>query len=235
MREHLIVALDVHDLARARDLVERLSPLVDYFKVGSELFTVAGREIIEYLHHKEKRIFLDLKFFDIPNTVAAVSRVVAEMGVFMFNVHALGGREMMEATVDVVREACAAKNIARPKIIAVTVLTSMDELNMKQIWGVERPVEEMVLRLALEAKDAGLDGVVASPREVKLIKEGVGQDFLVVTPGIRLASANVDDQKRTLTPSEAVECGSDYLVMGRPITRNPHPATVVRKIYGHNN
>ncbi|HEU4595477.1 MAG TPA: orotidine-5'-phosphate decarboxylase [Pyrinomonadaceae bacterium] len=232
-REKLIVALDVETAREARRVFEELRAAAGMFKVGSQLFTSAGPDFVRELVAEGARVFLDLKFHDIPNTVAAASREAARLGVALFNVHAAGGREMMRAAADALREEAArlGTEAARPRLIAVTVLTSADAATLEET-GVHTPtVEAHVARLARLAAESGLDGVVASPHEIATVRAAVGrEDFIVVTPGVRTASSAHDDQKRVMTPSEAVRAGADYLVMGRAILKAPDPARAAREI-----
>jgi orotidine-5'-phosphate decarboxylase len=216
-RERIIVALDVDSSEKANAVVEELRGDVGAFKIGLQLFTSAGPDLVRKLTSNGHRIFLDLKFHDIPNTVARAAVETAQLGVWMFNVHASGGGEMMERTVEEVSKVCESEDLVRPKIIAVTVLTSSDNNSLREI-GIESEVENQVVKLAQLTAKYGLDGVVASPRESSLIKQTVSSDFLVVTPGIRPASGTNDDQKRVMTAADAVANGSDYIVIGRPIT-----------------
>jgi len=213
----IIVALDFPDAPAALDFAGKLSPDACRVKVGKELFTAAGPAVIEKLVDRGFDVFLDLKFHDIPNTVAAAVSAAANLGVWMLNVHTLGGRRMLEAA----RNALA--HVSRPPLlIAVTILTSMDRQALSEV-GLQGSPGENVLRLARLARAAGLDGVVCSPQEVSALRQELGEDFLLVTPGIRLASDNVDDQKRIMTPQDAIRAGSDYLVMGRSVTRADAP------------
>lgn len=213
----IIVALDFPVEAAALVLVERLDPSRCRLKVGKELFTRLGPAFIERLAGRGFEVFLDLKFHDIPNTVEAACAAAADLGVWMVNVHASGGRAMMEAA----RERLA--SFAQPPLlIAVTVLTSLDAEDLEQIGCPGEPLDR-VLRLARLAQDSGLDGVVCSPREAALVRGGLGPDFVLVTPGVRPGGAVVGDQKRVMTPDEAVAAGADYLVIGRPITAASDP------------
>jgi len=215
-RERLIVALDVPEAAAARALVERLAGHVGLFKVGSQAFTAAGPELVREIVGRGQRVFLDLKFHDIPNTVAGAVASAAQLGVSLVTVHGLGGRAMLEAAV-------GALPAMGTKLLAITILTSHDEQTLGQI-GVNGGLVDSVRRLASLAKDAGTDGVVASPHEVGLIREACGRDFLIVTPGIRPAGAASGDQARAATPAAALAAGADYLVVGRPITAAADPA-----------
>jgi orotidine-5'-phosphate decarboxylase len=217
-QEKLILALDVETVDRALALFEELRDVVGMFKIGSQLFTAAGPDIVREIVAKGGRVFLDLKFHDIPNTVAAAGIEATRLGVSIFNVHASGGVEMMKRTADAVAETAVREGVERPKVIAVTLLTSMDDAALGEI-GIDTAAKQLVTHFARAAADSGLDGVVASPQEIKLICEAVAQpNFLIVTPGIRSATDAADDQRRTMTAAEAVRAGADYLVVGRPIT-----------------
>ncbi len=222
-RKRLIFALDVDSFEKARDWVEQLHEQVGLFKVGKQLFTRCGPRVVEMIRERGADVFLDLKYHDIPNTVAKAGVEACRLGVGMFNVHALGGLEMMRRTVEEVDAWCAQNLQERPIMLAVTILTSSTEETLRGV-GIERPVIEMVPRLARLAKDAGFDGVVASPQEVSLIREACGDDFFIVTPGVRPAFAALDDQKRVTTPAEAIRAGASHLVIGRPISAAPKPA-----------
>lgn len=223
MRQKLIVALDVSSADEARRLTKELEGAVGMFKVGSQLFTAAGPQFVSELVDAGQRVFLDLKFHDIPNTVAAAAIEATRLGVFMFNVHASGGPDMMMRTREAVLTVAAKESLVKPLIIAVTVLTSTDDATLQTV-GVSSSATEQVKRLALLAEASGLDGVVASPREVELIRGAViNQKFVVVTPGVRPKSASSDDQKRVATPALTIKSGSDYLVVGRPITNASNP------------
>ena len=229
-RERLIVALDVAEAEEAIGIVDILDSCVDIFKVGLELFTVAGPSIIDEIHRRGKRVFLDLKFHDIPTTVARAGVAAARKGVFMFNVHASGGIDMMRRCRDDVVAVCLKENIPRPKIIAVTVLTSMTQEVLKGELGLQHSLYTHVRHLAGMALKAGLDGVVASGHEAAMIKGHCGDRFLIVTPGIRPSWADSDDQARIMTPKKALGAGADYLVMGRAILRHPDPVRAVERI-----
>jgi orotidine-5'-phosphate decarboxylase len=220
-KDKIIVALDVPTATDAVSIVNELKGAVGAFKIGLQLFTSAGPDFVRKLVTWDARIFLDLKFHDIPNTVAKASIEAAKLGVWMFNVHASGGSEMMRRTVEEVAETCDRESIEKPLIIAVTVLTSSNNDTLKEI-GVVNETEEQVLKLAELTAKCGLDGVVASPNEVEPIRARIASnEFRIVTPGIRPSSATKDDQKRVMTPGSAVFKGSDYLVIGRPITSAP--------------
>ena len=201
------------------------------FKVGSELFTAEGPVTVRYLVTTGHKVFLDLKFHDIPNTVRAAAREAAELGVSLVNVHASGGRKMMEAALEGVRSARAAGSGAgeRPKVLAVTILTSLESGDLEEL-GISGTPVEAVIRLARLAKSAGLDGVVASPREISAMRQACGPGFLIVTPGIRPATAATNDQARIATPASAIAAGADYLVVGRPITGASDPVAAADAI-----
>lgn len=227
--DKIIIALDVEELDGALKLVGLLKDHVGAFKIGKQLFTRYGPEAVRMIHECSARVFLDLKFHDIPTTVAKASREVTRLGVFMFNIHAMGGFDMMRQAVNAVHEMAFSLNCERPKVLAVTVLTSLGPEDLQRI-GISADVEELVIRFARLGKDAGVDGVVASPREIGAIKKEYGSDFLVVTPGIRPESSEGHDQKRTMTPGEAIQTGADYIVVGRPVTQAPDPLAVVKSI-----
>jgi orotidine-5'-phosphate decarboxylase len=227
--ERLIVALDVDTKEKAIALVEGLKSDVKLFKVGSELFTSCGPEIVGAIKSRGCGVFLDLKFHDIPNTAAKAVTVATRLGVSIMNVHALGGYDMMNRAAQAARDEAGRLKIEKPKLIAVTILTSTDENSLKKI-GVNDTMEKQVLRLAKLTKDASLDGVVASPSEVKPIRRELGQEFIIVTPGVRPEWAAADDQKRIAAPKEAVLSGATYIVVGRPITGASDPAGAARKI-----
>ena len=222
-REKLIFALDVDNLEEARGWVDRLQGQVGVFKIGKQLFTRCGPEVVRLVQERGGEVFLDLKYHDIPNTVAMAGLEALRLGVRMFNVHALGGFEMMAKLVAAVDEVCPRGNPDRPILLAVTILTSSTEETLRRV-GIDRPISVMVPKLARLAKDAGMDGVVASPQEVGLIRDVCGDDFLVVTPGVRPAFASQDDQQRITTPADALRSGADYLVIGRPISAAADPA-----------
>jgi len=198
--------------------------------VGSELFTSAGPDIIETIHSMGKKVFLDLKFHDIPNTVTRSSLAVAKLGVFMFNVHTMGGYEMMHAAARALRNSALDNNAVRPKLIGVTILTSIDQTALKDDLGIELRMSTQVKHLATMAEKAGLDGVVASAEEAEMIRAHTGKGFLIVTPGIRPSWVQTDDQKRTLTPKKALQMGADYLVIGRAITSQPSPLEALKRV-----
>jgi orotidine-5'-phosphate decarboxylase len=220
----IIVALDYADARSATALVDRLQPSACRLKVGKELFTAAGPEFVAMLAKRGFDIFLDLKFHDIPNTVAQACKAAAGLGVWMLNVHALGGRAMMQAAREAIGTAAS-----RPRLIAVTVLTSMAEKDLREVGIDAAPLDE-ALRLAALAKECGLDGVVCAAHEAGAIRERLGEAFLRVTPGIRLPEDSAGDQKRVMTPRLALESGSSYLVIGRPVTRAAQPLEVLARI-----
>ncbi len=219
-RSKIIFALDVDSFSEAEHWVTTLTGQVGMFKVGKQLYTAHGPEIVRMITRHGGAVFLDLKYHDIPNTVAMASLEAARLGVQLFNLHALGGYEMMAKTVETLAKEY--KGNSRAKVLAVTILTSSTEETLRQV-GIECPVRDMVVRLARLAQKAGIDGVVASPQEVELIREACGSDFLVVTPGVRPTFAAANDQKRVMTPGEAVRSGADYLVIGRPISAASDP------------
>jgi len=230
-KEKLIVALDVDTPAKALNLVKELHGVVGMFKIGSTLFTSAGPQIVKDILALDSKIFLDLKFHDIPHQVAGAARAAAELGVSLFTVHASGGSEMMRRAVDSVNEV-GVKNGTRTRVLAITVLTSIDAKILDQI-GVNSSPGEAVLRLVRLAEDSGVDGVVASPQEIETIRGVVSKpEFLIVTPGIRpsTSEAEGEDQKRVATPGSAIAAGASYLVVGRPITGAPDPASAAQEI-----
>lgn len=220
----VIVALDFATQNNALALVDRLDPKMCRLKVGKELFTVAGPALVEQLVARGFDVFLDLKFHDIPKTVASACKAAAKLGVWMVNVHAIGGRRMMEAAREVLDDAPN-----RPKLIAVTVLTSMGREDLNEL-GIPGEPQETVLRLARLAHESRLDGVVCSAQEATLLRQELGSEFCLVTPGIRPANTSQDDQVRIVTPVEAIRLGSDYLVIGRPITKAADPLQVLQQI-----
>lgn len=221
----IIVALDYAEASKALQLAQRLDPGLCRMKVGKELFTAAGPALVKQLVSQGYGVFLDLKFHDIPTTVAKACEAASRLGIWMLNVHACGGSAMMQAAQDGV-----AKSGKSPKLIAVTVLTSMDQSTLNQL-GVHGSLEDQVLRLARLAQQAGLDGVVCSAQEASTLRTALGQDFCLVTPGIRPANASADDQSRIVTPAEALRLGASYLVIGRPITQAPDPLLALQAIH----
>ena len=227
----ILVALDVDSAARALALADTLRGTVAGFKVGKQLFTAEGPAIVRSLADRGDRVFLDLKFHDIPNTVAGAITSSVATGAWMVNVHASGGRRMMQAAAEAAAAASSRSNRERPLVIGVTVLTSLDEAQMHET-GIAHPVMDQVVRLARLARESGLDGVVASPQEIAAIRRECGPGFLIVTPGIRPAAGGPakDDQARTMTPAEAVTSGASYLVIGRPITGAADPRAAASAI-----
>jgi orotidine-5'-phosphate decarboxylase len=230
-KERLVVALDVGSAGEALRLFEELRGEAGMFKVGSQLFTTAGPELVRRLVKDGARVFLDLKFHDIPNTAAAAAREAVRLGVALFNVHAAGGSEMMRRAAHATAEEAARLGVERPAIIAVTVLTSMDAGALDETGVKAADVEEHVRRLARLADASGLDGVVASPHEIAPVRESVGRaGFLVVTPGVNPSGAAYADQKRVTSPAEAVRRGADFVVVGRAILNSPDPAAAARAV-----
>ena len=225
----IIVALDFPDPAAALGLASRLDPATCSLKVGKELFTAAGPEPVRELVRRGFRVFLDLKFHDIPNTVAQACAAATRLGVWMLNVHASGGSAMMAAARDATARAAAERGGPRPLLIAVTVLTSLDAAGLAEV-GIDAAPEEHVLRLARLAHSQGLDGVVCSARETAPLRRALGPAFKLVTPGIRPAGAAAQDQARVATPAEAIAAGADFLVVGRPITAAPDPPAAIDAI-----
>lgn len=226
----LIVALDVANAQKARELFNALRGIVGMFKIGSQLFTAAGPTLVREIVNSGERVFLDLKFHDIPNTVAAAGREATRLGVSIFNVHAAGGGDMMRRTAEAVAECADLEGLPRPLVIAVTVLTSANEATLAEVGHTQAPAE-LVRQLALLAEASGLDGVVASAREVGIVRAAIKKPtFIVVTPGIRPASSPSFDQKRVTTPREAIIGGADYIVVGRPIIEAPDPAQAARQV-----
>lgn len=255
--DRIIIALDTPDEQKALDLVKLLRYKVSTFKVGLELFCSTGPSIVKKINDEGCRVFLDLKFHDIPNTVAGAVRAATSTGAFMFNIHASGGREMMrqakeaiDKTYDEMQKTIepgrgpqgTSKDLAimhppgqldtvqRPLIIAVTVLTSLDDQDLKDI-NITKSTLDQAVALACLAKECGLDGVVASPKEISAIRKTIGKDFVIVTPGVRPSWAAASDQKRVMTPAQALEAGADYIVIGRPVTAAPDPLEAIDKIF----
>lgn len=227
MTSHLspvIVALDFADEKQTLQFVRQLSPELCQIKIGKELFTATGRHLVEQLVNQGFKVFLDLKYHDIPNTVASACKIAAQMGVWMVDMHASGGQRMMEAAAEAVSQFQQ-----RPYLIGVTVLTSMAQTDLAQT-GVDRSIDEQVMHLARLSQQSGLDGVVCSAQEAVILRDQIGKEFLLVTPGIRLNSKSEDDQRRIMTPKEALAAGSSYLVMGRPITRSADPVLLLQQI-----
>jgi len=226
-RNKIIFALDVESMAQAERWADILAPHVGMFKIGKQLFTACGPDVVKAIIERGGEVFLDLKYHDIPNTVAMASLEAARLSVRLFNLHALGGYEMMARTVETLHREFP--DTDRARVLAVTILTSSDQSTLAEV-GIGFPVSEMVVKLAMLAKKAGIDGVVASPLEISLIRAACGPDFLIVTPGVRPAFSSTDDQKRVLTPAEAIKSGADYLVIGRPISAAQDPVRAVEMI-----
>jgi len=236
MSDRLIVSLDLGDLDIIKSLVEQLKGMVNFYKIGSIPFTYFGPSIVKFLKNKGYKVMLDLKYHDIPNTVACACESASEMDVDFITLHTSGGFSMLEAAVKATLLAAHDKNIERAKLLGITVLTSLDEAYFKDLFGeIKRTIEEQVIFLAQLARSAGLDGVIASPKETSMIRRECGKDFLIVTPGIRSATLEKeiiigDDQARTMTPKEAIKAGANYIVVGRPIVKALNPKEATEKI-----
>jgi orotidine-5'-phosphate decarboxylase len=238
--DRLLVALDVESLRDAETLLGRLDGVVTGCKIGTQLFTAAGPAAVEMAKKRGVRVFLDLKFHDIPNTVAGAVREASRLGVFMLNVHSSGGVAMMRAAAEAAKKAATDFAVPRPLVLGVTVLTSLDRRALQAEVGVPASVDAHVLHLADRAREAGLDGCVASPREIGALRLALGPDWVIVTPGIRMSTAGgssrapqaspADDQMRVATPRQARDAGADYFVVGRPITAAADPAAAAREI-----
>ena len=235
LAEKIIVALDVDNEGDAYILVNQLFPPINYFKVGLKLFVSCGPRIIDALKKFGVRIFLDLKFHDIPHTVASTAEVAVRHGVDMFNIHLSGGRDMILRTVEAVENVSQHLGVPRPLIVGVTVLTSFNDKTLRDEAGVARNLEEHVIFLARMARESGLNGIVASPREASMIRKEIGDDFVIVTPGVRPLWAASGDQQRILTPRRAIENGASYLVIGRPIIEHSSPREAAEKILAEMN
>ncbi len=227
-KEKIIFALDVDHFEDAQKLVLEFKDHVGMFKVGKQLFTHCGPKIVDFINMKNSKVFLDLKYHDIPNTVAKAVVEAARLGVELVNVHASGGYGMMSQTREALHDAVKTMGLYRPKVIGVTVLTSLDDAELKRI-GFDIPVLDLTKRLALLTKEAGLDGVVAGGSEIEMIRELCGNEFIIVTPGVRIDSGK-DDQKRTITPVEAIEKGATYIVLGRAVRNHENPGRLLEKI-----
>lgn len=228
-RDRLILALDLPSLEATEGMLKRLQGKIHLFKVGLELFTAEGPRVITRIHDRGGKVFLDLKLHDIPQTVAAAVAKAVQWGVFMLDVHVAGGEEMMRAAAHAAADRAEAIGIERPRLLGVTVLTSLAEADL-QTLGIGQALEEQVLSLARLAKEAGLDGVVASPREAEAIRRRLGPDLLLVTPGIRSRVGETDDQRRVATARDALKAGADYIVVGRPILKAADPVEAVEKL-----
>jgi orotidine-5'-phosphate decarboxylase len=227
-KQKLMVALDVDSREKAEEWVHRLRPHVGFFKVGLQLFTKEGPELVRSIRARGGRVFLDVKYHDSPNTVAKACEAAAALQVDFINVHALGGKAMMQGAAKALAEASARMRVPKPRLLAVTILTSHDGRSVKKDIGLKGKPESEVKRLALAAKAAGCDGVVCSPKEIKLVRAACGPQFLIVTPGVRAAGAPKQDQKRTLSAGQALAAGADYLVVGRPITEAADPVEAIQ-------
>lgn len=229
-RERLILALDIDSDREALEIVAELKNDLGMFKVGHQLFTAYGPDIVRKITGKGGKVFLDLKYHDIPNTVAKASAEAVKLGVSIFNVHALGGLDMMKATAESAIETAEQHHLPVPIMLAVTILTSMDEKSLRRELKITRSLQREVCHLARLAQRAGMHGVVASPQEVKLLRRTVRGNFVILTPGVRPAWAGKDDQKRIMTPAEAFSAGADYLVIGRPVLKAKDRKAAVHKI-----
>ena len=232
-QERLVLALDVDDFKKAEELVNKLSDYVGVFKIGSQLFTAEGVKVIDMVNERGGKVFLDLKFHDIPHTVARAAEVVTKLGVYIFTIHTSGGYKMMKAAVEATVKTSKTLGIRKPLILGVTLLTSINQEILKKEIGIKKRLEEQVVHLAKLAQDAGLDGVVASPREIQGIRAACGDDFIILTPGIRPAGRildHQDDQERIMTPVKALKLGADFLVVGRPIRKATNPVEAAKKI-----
>lgn len=229
VRDRLILALDLDNLERVKKLVRLLSGEIGMFKVGKQLFLHAGPVVVKLIQEMGGEVFLDLKFHDIPTTVAKAAIEATRLGVKMLNVHASGSLEMMSRTVKEVNRVCRQEKLRRPTMLAVTVLTSLDKSDLSKV-GVGGEVVDQVVRLALLSRKAGIDGVVASPHEVAQIRAACGRRFIIVSPGIRPRGKAKDDQSRVMTPGEAIRVGADYIVVGRPIVEAKDPLRGAREI-----
>jgi len=227
-KEKLIFALDVEHFQEAQKLVMEFKDHVGMFKVGKQLFTHCGPKIVDFIKLKKSKVFLDLKYHDIPNTVAKAAIETVKLGVDMLNVHTTGGFTMMKEAKTALHDAAKNLHVRRPGIIGVTVLTSIDDQELKRM-GIEIPVHELTKRLALLAKEAGLDGVVAGGSEIEMIRSLCGKDFIILTPGVRIEEKK-DDQKRTITPVEAIQKGATYIVLGRAVRDSKNPQQLLAKI-----
>lgn len=228
--ERLIVALDVEGLPRARELVGLLKDRVRTFKVGSRLFTREGPNVVEMIRRQSGRVFLDLKFHDIPSVVAEAAREAVNIGAFMLTLHALGGRKMLQEAMEAANEEALRRSLEKPILLGVTVLSSFDETSLRETLSTPLSLQEQVLALMRLVKESGLDGVVVSPQEVAPIRAIVGKSLMVVAAGVRPLGSRRDDQKRALTPKEAVEKGADFIVVGRPIIQAPDPLAATERI-----
>lgn len=228
-KDRLVVALDVDSREQALSLVNELKPFVGLFKIGSQLFTSNGPSLVSEIIQQGAKVFLDLKYHDIPNTVASAAIAAMRLGVSICNVHALGGFEMMRQVKDQCENIAARENLTKPILLAVTVLTSHNQESINNI-GINEPLSDLVIRLAKLTSEAGLDGVVASAHEISLVRKAIKSPFVILTPGLRPSWADHQDQKRVMTPEEALLAGADYLVIGRPIIAHSSPAKAAEEI-----
>ncbi len=230
LRNPIVVALDVSSANQALELVDQLRGLAGMFKIGKELFTTAGPDVVREIINSGEEVFLDLKFHDIPNTVAKAGAAATRLGVSIFNIHALGGSAMMKAVAEAVDDVATRESLPKPKILGVTILTSHTRESLTEV-GIASDLESEVVRLAQLCEASGIDGVVASPREISPIKNVVKTpDFVILTPGVRPRGSAMNDQKRIMTPSEALSAGANYLVIGRPITAAENPRLAAEQI-----
>lgn len=229
-KDRLIIALDLDSDREALSLVDELNGSVGMFKIGHQLFTAYGPDIVRRIIGKGARVFLDLKYHDIPNTVASASVEAVKLGVNIFNVHALGGLDMMKAAARSARETADKQGLEQPLVLAVTILTSMDGLALRRDLKINRSLRREVAHLAELAQRAGMSGVVASPQEIKMLRKAVRREFVILTPGVRPAWAGRDDQKRVMTPGEATSNGADYIVIGRPVLKATDRRAAVERI-----
>lgn len=229
-RDRIALALDVDNDHDALAIVAELKDSVGVFKVGHQLFTAYGPDIVRRIIGMGGRVFLDLKYHDIPNTVAKASAEAVKLGVSIFNVHSLGGIDMMKAAAESAKETAEKYNLPAPMVLAVTILTSMDEKSMRKELKITRSLQREVAHLARLAQRAGMHGVVASPQEIRMLRRAVRGAFVILTPGVRPAWADKDDQKRVMTPGEAVKAGADYIVVGRPVLKAMDRKAAVEKI-----
>jgi orotidine-5'-phosphate decarboxylase len=229
-RDRIVLALDVDDDQEALGIVAEFKETVGMFKVGHQLFTAYGPDIVRRIINQGGRVFLDLKYHDIPNTVAKASAEAVKLGVSIFNVHSLGGLDMMRAAAESASETAGKLNSPPPIVLAVTVLTSMEEKNLRKELKITRSLQREVAHLARLAQRAGMHGVVASPQEIKMLRRSVRGAFIILTPGVRPAWSGLDDQKRVMTPGDAVAAGADYIVVGRPVLKAPDRREAVKQI-----
>ena len=227
--ERLIIALDLESLSEAERVVDLLKEKISVFKIGLQLFTKEGPKAVEMVNRKGGKVFLDLKYHDIPNTVAKAAKEATRLGVFMFSIHTLGGNDMMKMCRDSVVETSMKEGIGRPSIIGITILTSIDQKTLNDL-GIKETLKDEARHLSEKALRSGLDGVVASPEEVKSIRESCGRDFIIITPGIRPEGSQHNDQKRIMTPRDAVREGANFLVIGRPVLMAEDPLKAVEEI-----